>query len=41
MDAHTAELGRQVITAERLFGTGSVQHERAIAAWLRATGQTR
>lgn len=27
------ELGRAVIDAERLFGEGSVQHKRAVAAW--------
>lgn len=27
------ELGRAVIAAERIFGEGSVQHRRAVAAW--------
>jgi hypothetical protein len=29
------ELGRQVISAERLFGAGSTQHKKAVAAWQR------
>lgn len=29
------ELGRQVIAAEKIFGAGSVQHKRAVAAWKR------
>lgn len=27
------ELGRQLIRAEQVFGEGSVQHKRAVAAW--------
>lgn len=27
------ELGRQVVTAERIFGPGSPQHKRAVTAW--------
>jgi hypothetical protein len=29
------ELGRQVVRAEELFGKGSPQHEKAVAAWRR------
>jgi hypothetical protein len=29
------ELGRQVVSAERLFGAGSPQHNKAVAAWTR------
>jgi hypothetical protein len=32
-EARLMELGRQVISAERLFGEGSPQHQRAVAAW--------
>lgn len=29
------ELGRQVIAAELIFGAGSPQHKKAVAAWRR------
>ena len=29
------ELGRQVIRAEQVFGEGSTQHQKAVAAWQR------
>jgi ribosomal protein L18E len=27
------EAGRQVVVAQRLFGSGSVQHKQAVATW--------
>ncbi len=33
LDAKLMELGRWVCDAERLFGKGSAQHKRAVAAW--------
>lgn len=27
------EIGRQVVSAETVFGAGSPQHKRAVAAW--------
>lgn len=33
--AKLMELGRQVIAAESIFGAGSPQHNKAVAAWKR------